>query len=806
MARLAKAEEAGIYAAAQQWVDATLRSDDSLFTPGEPVWSLETIDEFLQRVDSESVGQGTFIGRHEQSLASASPTTVQLAAEILYVHFLINSAIGGPAKRDQIMKVLGWARRDAPLPQNLDSALDGGVCNPGLHFATRRHLQLRQIATLAKNLKQQSEDQRIAAIDDPWRFKQAAWIENEPQTYVQTSAILHLVFPDTFERVLPKYHKAGIVQAFVDYQHETSDDLDRSLLSIRERLSKIYGKDLDFYDDQIRPQWDSDVSADTSKWGRFIQWARRFVEHPDFDEEERDYKLEIADNLQVARSALEADSDDWVGTLRRAFGKPNNLTSWQVHDRFLKWCDEHEAKARTALLELCGEETSIEEAIRGFLHRVPANVDSTPGARANLAAFLAMAVDPNAYPPYRVTVLKSGYDLTGYSAPDKDADEAAVYRHALDFLDIFIREASQRGLALRDRLDAQSALWAVATSGWYKEVLPEDEHEAFLSYREGKNGVEPPPPPPRHPLETLAEKILFDVDELRKIKTLLSLNDKRQVIFQGPPGTGKTYVARKLAECLAGSEDRVRLVQFHPSYAYEDFVQGYRPVLGAEQLGFELRDGPLIEMAEAAEKAPDAKHFLVIDEINRGNLAKVFGELYFLLEYRDQKMRLQYSDQPFSLPTNLYIIGTMNTADRSIALVDLALRRRFHFVEFHPDKAPVQGLLGRWLHKHAPDMAWVEGVVDLANKRLADGHAAIGPSYFMQSGQSGKPDLNEEKVRLTWEHNVLPYIEERLFGEPQRLADFDLDKLLAEASGEAEHTDGPSDEPDEAARADHASA
>ena len=326
-----------------------------------------------------------------------------------------------------------------------------------------------------------------------------------------------------------------------------------------------------------------------------------------------------------------------------------------------------------------------------------------------------------------------------------------------------------------------------------------------MSYREGKNG-ETPPPPPRDPLETLAEDLLFDVDELRKIKTLLSLNDKRQIIFQGPPGTGKTYVARKLAECLAGSEERVRLVQFHPSYAYEDFVQGYRPSRVAGQLGFNLENGPLIEMAEAAESAPGAKHFLVIDEINRGNLAKVFGELYFLLEYRDEKMRLQYSDRPFSLPANLYIIGTMNTADRSIALVDLALRRRFHFVEFHPDRAPVQGVLGRWLDKHAPEMAWVEGVVDLANKKLPDEHAAIGPSYFMQTDEFGNPDLNEENVRLTWEHNVLPYIEERLFGEAERLADFDLDKLLVEASGEAEHTDGPSAEPDEAASDDHASA
>ena len=354
-----------------------------------------------------------------------------------------------------------------------------------------------------------------------------------------------------------------------------------------------------------------------------------------------------------------------------------------------------------------------------------------------------------------------------------------MYEHSLGFLDRLIEEAADRGLSLRNRLDAQGVVWQL--QGGEIDALPD-------------------------PLEELAEEILFDVDELRKIETLLSLNDKRQVIFQGPPGTGKTYVARKLAECLAGSAERVRLVQFHPSYAYEDFVQGFRPQRDGDQLGFELRNGPLLEMAAAAEKARDEKHFLVIDEINRGNLAKVFGELYFLLEYRDEKMRLQYSDRPFSLPANLYIIGTMNTADRSIALVDLALRRRFHFVEFHPDKAPVQGLLGRWLAKHAPGMAWVEGVVDLANKKLADEDAAIGPSYFMQSDESGNPDLNEQKVRLTWEHNVLPYIEERLFGESERRADFDLDKLVAEASGEAERTDDASDERGEAASNDDASA
>ena len=147
-------------------------------------------------------------------------------------------------------------------------------------------------------------------------------------------------------------------------------------------------------------------------------------------------------------------------------------------------------------------------------------------------------------------------------------------------------------------------------------------------------------------------------------------------------------------------------MQLHPSYAYEDFVRGFRPTLRDGQPRFELMDGPLLWAAKRARAESKEKHYLVIDEINRGNVAKVFGELYFLLEYRDEKMRLQYqshSGETFALPGNLYIIGTMNTADRSIALVDLALRRRFNFIDFHPEEEPVKGVLRRWLRDNAPE-------------------------------------------------------------------------------------------------------
>ena len=196
-------------------------------------------------------------------------------------------------------------------------------------------------------------------------------------------------------------------------------------------------------------------------------------------------------------------------------------------------------------------------------------------------------------------------------------------------------------------------------------------------------------------LDELADELLIDVEFLKDIVSLLE--DKGQVILYGPPGTGKTYLARELAKELAPDDSCRALVQFHPSMSYEDFFEGYRPA-GTGNDGnvrYELTPGPLARMAEQASESPDTQHVMIIDEINRGNLPRVLGELLFLLEYRKESVRTLYRpEEPFELPENLWFIGTMNTADRSIALVDAALRRRFHFVPFFPDIGPMAGLLG----------------------------------------------------------------------------------------------------------------
>ena len=502
------------------------------------------------------------------------------------------------------------------------------------------------------------------------------------------------------------------------------------------------------------------------RWDDYFERVQEYLDSGRLDPEELVPKRALERDLGEMRAAVLAGKRDWADVMKKKGFRlyfPIFIGKFDV-DVLQKWFLE-DPQSRDALRQLWdtgdqsrGTDGSMEETvnrIRAFAARMPAKFKGA-GTPMRPISVLLMALGAERHPPFKRTEFEKTYKDLDYPLPPPNSDAAGLYVHALRFLDRFIEEARARGFKCpNNRLEAQSVLW----------------------------GVAPPPrngPDPKPDLQKLADELLFDVGFLREIEKLL--DDKRQVIFQGPPGTGKTFVARKLAACLAGSPERVRLVQFHPSFAYEDFVQGYRPTLQAGQPGFELRNGPLLEAAERARAEPDARHFLIIDEINRGNLAKVFGELYFLLEYRGEEMRLQYSDKPFSLPGNLHVVGTMNTADRSIALVDLALRRRFHFVEFHPDQPPVRGLLRRWLEKNDPASTWVADVVDRANRGLDDRQAAIGPSYFM------KPDLDDETVRLIWKHNVLPYLEERLAGEHDRLRDFDLDRLRGAAK---EEDDGP---------------
>ena len=192
-------------------------------------------------------------------------------------------------------------------------------------------------------------------------------------------------------------------------------------------------------------------------------------------------------------------------------------------------------------------------------------------------------------------------------------------------------------------------------------------------------------------VEELVEDWFEDafIEEAVTARILASLKSKKNIILQGPPGTGKTFIAKRLAYAFMGKKDkrRTETVQFHQSYSYEDFIQGFRP---RKEGGFERRDGVFFRFCEKARKDQNRPYFFIIDEINRGNLSKVFGELMMLIEAdkrgEEHQVLLTYSesDEHFSIPANVYIVGTMNTADRSLAMVDYALRRRFAFFDLPP--------------------------------------------------------------------------------------------------------------------------
>ena len=513
----------------------------------------------------------------------------------------------------------------------------------------------------------------------------------------------------------------------------------------------------------------------TDPWDNFLQRAKQYLRSVSLEEEEIHYKRRMGEEYAQARELVLQGSEEWGNAIRRA--NPENLLFHVNKSKLNDWTSKEPKAARQALRALWATNgRPVAERIAAFCEEFPKSIVSGAGSRANLVSVLLMGEDVRKYPPYRIRVMKEAFAKTGYPPPQKDATEAELYEHALAFLDRFIEEAEARDIPVRHRLDAQSIVWGTLNFGGR-----EDDEDG------------PPGSRPAGTLEELAEELHLPVDFLQSIDTLLK--EKKQVIFQGPPGTGKTYVAQKLARLLAGGRERCDLVQFHPSYSYEDFVRGYRPtLLDNQQPGFELKDGPFLRIARKAAQDPDGNYFLIIDEINRGNLAKVFGELYFLLEYRDTAMNLMYQEEDestFRMPANLYIVGTMNTADRSIALVDLALRRRFAFVDFATDTEPVKGLLRRWLEVNdLAGMDWVADIVERANEKLDDHHAAIGPSYFMRR------KLDDAAVERIWKHAVLPYVEEHLFGQRDRLGEFALDALRrtpAVTGGEPGDGGGPQD-------------
>ena len=280
----------------------------------------------------------------------------------------------------------------------------------------------------------------------------------------------------------------------------------------------------------------------------------------------------------------------------------------------------------------------------------------------------------------------------------------------------------------------------------------------------------------RHPVKTLTDITQYTTSVEKYLESLIL--SKKNLILQGAPGVGKTFAAKRLAYSIMGEmdDDRIELVQFHQNYTYEDFIMGYKPTKDG---GFTIREGVFYRFCKRAEDDADRPYFFIIDEINRGNLSKIFGELLMLIEkdYRGTGARLAYRDEEFSVPKNVYIIGMMNTADRSLAMIDYALRRRFSFFEMRP------AFLSEGFKHYQERLAnekfnqLIEAVVRLNDTIMKDDSLGsgfcIGHSYF----------CNQEKCDELWlsnvvEYDLLPMIREYWFDNDKKYKE-ESEKLMS---------------------------
>ena len=729
-----------VYQALDSFRETSLRDLRSSFLPADDqdaskVWTAESAAELLRDfVQSPDESKRSFIAKLGDQLKGVSRPAGQLFEELAWLHFVIASPTkqGYESKR-QLLDEMGELGKATGPSGVFDQALHAGLAAPGTSFFTRRPNQLWLLVRFAARWTSASTEDRELWLSDPPAFRAMVFSLDGVADQTQRHALLHLVHPDYFEDMVSQYHKRELADLAEAGERGANDD--ETIANVRKRLSPLYGADFSFYSPEVRPLW-----------------------QPEHAPAGKDAQQDIDASVEsTAATQLEPVSRGaWL--IRGAGG-----------EKVPEWLEQ----GICAIGFADSFPFSLEPGIsRDDLRALSdeAGVDTTTGTYSAELGQVWRFVNKIEVGDYVITV--NGQDVYLGVVDSPPTDRAARTRietiRSVEWLNM--DQPIQRRTIAPGLLSKMKTLLTVS--------LITSEIEELERWVNGRTWAEPVSAPQTRELSlppatsTLEQDLLLPQTWLTEVIELLE--EKKQIVLYGPPGTGKTYLAQALADHFANGGGASELVQFHPSYTYEDFFEGYRPVPGTSgRVDFQIKPGPLRRIAEAAAAAPDTPHVLIIDEINRANLAKVFGELYFLLEYRERPISLQYSEMEFTLPANLYIIGTMNTADRSIALVDAAMRRRFYFVEMAPSAAPVSGVLAKWLARSGMPDAPAELLAEL-NRRIGDPDAAIGPSYLMTASV-----MEPGRLERIWAHAILPLLEERFHGTGEDLKKFSLSAVRA---------------------------
>lgn len=703
-------------AAARAIIDAGLLLQPSPFGGGEPTWTQENAQEIFQRVIvNPDFGTGTFIGKLELQLSGAPAGVIRLAAELIALQTLPLSNLTAATRRGRIRTVLSWLGEETSLPEVIDEGLGaGGAFHGGTGFNMYQWKHLGWLASLIITIRQQGiTPDRL--LEDPEQLLQATQSLDEDVQAIRY-AFEYLAWPSFAEPVVNRGHRLRIRNAFAPVigggTGNTDIDIARDLHHIQTVLTERDGHRIEWYDEPYSFEWMGHTTGGQRAWL-------------------------VRQNQGGIAMMDQWLAEDFVSTRAQHLGSPAPGSSFE----------EVQSAVNSGYQHIDYSERKV-RAFEFFRFLSQMNIDDLVLTPFGDKLYLGVVTGEAEYVDEETSRLRRG--VVWRKQPISNVDLPAPLPRLLE----------EQGSVV----DLTDGLSVVAV--WFSE---DDAAEDGVA--EAEPIAQPQAavvPQLREATAELAGRLHVDQENLQEIVRLLQT--RQQIVFYGPPGTGKTYLAGKIARFLAGEEhgDHVKTVQFHPSYAYEDFFEGYRPAkTEGDNVGFSLEPGPLRRIAAEAslDGNRDKPYFLIIDEMNRGNLAKIFGELYFLLEYRDQGINLQYNpQQTFVLPPNLFIIGTMNTSDRSIAMVDAAIRRRFAFVELHPQDGMISGMLERFLSANGKPSLRADLLNALNNEIEATNRdLMIGPSYFM------KPHAEtDEGIEEIWKYELLPLLEEQYFGRLNR--------------------------------------
>lgn len=736
-----------IYEAAQTWRDKCLAGDGSLFGT-EQLWTLQNLSELKRLyVDRPDDSKRSFMDKLKDQLADGSPEAKRLAAELFWPMLLFSASQKPPTKIIKMRLVWQWS--GAVFPEDieaLDSSLLTGIGSTGPAFQNQFWREYAYAIQLFLAIKSKPQAERMVLLSDGWSF--AAFMDGLDESHGRQlyHMLAHLLFPDRFERMASRTHKALIIAHFGNAPSVTGWrdrlDTDKALRDVRAKLGPDYGKDFDYYgtkalrdawypvsDDAVDPESGSLVSTPAALPERYSGarfWVIGTGANGSFWEMFRASSyiaLGFDDYGQDIGSATYAEIFERLSALGDGDHKPTNgaLALYQFASEMRVGDYVFAKQGRSALLGF-GRVTSgyiYEQGAHGTSHRRSVEWLKTGSWQL--------------MPEHRITT-KSLTDFTRYA----------------DWLAYALGLIGEMECIEATAVSELSAPYAASTRTYGLDDL-------------------------------LAEGAFMSRDEIADV--LVAWNDKANLILAGAPGTGKSWLAARLAWIKLGSSDGQRLlrIQFHQSYAYEDFVRGWKPGAGS----FELKDGPFLWFCEQARADPDKPYVVLIEEINRGDISRVFGELFFLIEKdkRDSNYAVRLScakdgEAPFFVPPNLYLIGTMNTADRSIAVVDYALRRRFAVVRLQPafDREAFSDYMASETIGASTELiaTIVESMTalnaDIRNDTNLGSGYEIGHSYFTSaSGDSDDVDVDEVWFRSIVQTQIMPTLEEYWFDQQDKV-------------------------------------